>query len=703
MESLISIETEVTAPELRPGHEDSFPNTETLAPVPLIPVDPDKEKERFMVLWSAVEGKCRKWHEQIRRTRQDFRAENTGDDQPNVDDEKRVRLTILSDVARHGASILMLAGYKVKVMRYAEDDYDKQLSGMVEKYLRGTVQQIEQRRGFNLRGDLALGVMKDGAAVMRWWYDETLPGIKPVHRESELDSAPLHIPPIDADIVDPTEFFPMVGRRAPFQYIVHKSERTIQEVYDEWGHDAWALSQLQRHFNAITPRSQLTTTYSFMDYWGWAFDGKEWYVENAILFDRKCVIRPFVRMEGYKVLPWSMATAYEDRSESAYELRWLPFTYWARLHVRRAERLLGQLDQIVEDIANTPAIHYMPDSGEGAVIEYGMKKVINLDRSQNEDFIPPSKQYGAAPVDLRYLIQDTLTQAQRAGLPDAIFGMGTGGSGYAFDQAQEGGRLPLVWPRNQLAGAFRQFFAGIMSLIAEHVPLNPIFAVYREESAKHWKPERVQLHGFDLDDWNVMVEWSAELPDDQMRNMARAQGLMQLLSQETLLGDVLGYDDPQMEIDRKLKEMVKFQDPQIAQMAAWDAYRRQGGRPTLSQVEALKIANYLEQEAGRLEAVGYPPEIIEQYLATLIQGIRMSAMGQVPIEQMLGGATQGAMGAQQAGQQSPQPPDPRRDNTLGLPRQVAPGNPPPNAPIGPGAALRQAGNQIEGRPGGGGY
>lgn len=679
-------------PELRPGAKPAFPGADA-PPVSamMTKVNPDTEKERFTVLWNAVNGKCTKWHDSIKSTRRDFRIENTGDDNPDIDDDKRVKLTVLADIARMGAAVLSEAGYQLKCVRLGEDDYDKQISGMVEKYLRATVQHIEQRRNFSLRMDMALGVLKDGASVLHWWFDDKLPGMKAVKTESELDSAPLNVPPVDATTVDPLEFYPMVGEQFPFRYIIHKTQRTVQDVYDEWAGDEWAYSQLRKCFGTLTPQEQLTQTHDFMDYWGWAFDGEGWYIENAILYKRECVIRPFVRMDGYTVLPWVMATAIEDRSEKEYHNRWLPFTYWAKFHVRRRERLLGRLDAILDDIANTSPKHILPAAGEAAHIEQGMKTPIMLNGSEGEDYISASQQYGTAPMDFRYLISDTEVQTQRSGLPDAMFGMGSGGSGYAFDQAQEGGRMTLVFPRQGLANAYRQFFEGVSSLVAEHVPMNPIYAVYREEMAKNWKAERVYLHGWDMDDWIILVQWSATLPDDAMRNTARATQLAGLLSQETIIGDVLGYEDPMTELDRRLKEKVKFEDPRMMEMVAWDAYRRQGGRPTLSQAETLKISLMLEQEAGKMEAAGMPPEFIQQHIESLLQGIRMAAMGQVPTDQLLGGPPPQAMGGNNLQRQ---PSDPQRDSSTGLPRQMQTGAP-PNGPTGPGAVYRQMGNQMD--------
>jgi len=141
-----------------------------------------------------------------------------------------------------------------------------------------------------------------------------------------------------------------------------------------------------------------------------------------------------------------------------------------------------------------------------------------------------------------------------------------------------------------------------------------------------------------------------------------------------------------------LKEKVKFEDPRMMEMVAWDAYRRQGGRPTLSQAETLKISLMLEQEAGKMEAAGMPPEFIQQHIESLLQGIRMAAMGQVPTEQILGGTPPQAMGGNNLQRQ---PPDPNRDSRTGLPPQMQQGAP-PNAPNGPGAVYRQMGNQMDG-------
>lgn len=687
------LEQTSTPPELRPGDVDAFPGTTAPPPVVMLEINPDDEKKRFMNLWNAVSGKCTRWHDSIKSTRRDFRAENTGDDNPDIDDDKRVRLTVLADIARMGASILSEAGYQLKCIRLSEDDYDKQISGMVEKYLRATVQYIEKRHAFVLPESMALQQMKDGATVLHWWFDDRLPGMKAVRAKEELDSAPLNVPPIDAALIDPTEFYPMLGDQFPFRFVIHKTQRTVQEVYDEWMHDEWAYSQLRKCFGHLTPHEQLNQTHEFMDYWGYAFDGEDWYVENAVLFKRECVLRPFVRMDGYKNLPWAMATAFEDRNEKDYDKRWLPFTYWAKPHVRRRERLLGRLDQIVDDIANTSPKHFLPEGGDAAHIEQGIKTPIMLNRAAGEDYIPAGQQYGQAPLDFRYLIQDAEVQTQRAGLPDAMFGMGSGGSGYAFDQAQEGGRMTLVFPRNQLSTAFEQFFEGITGLISYYIPLNPIYAIYREQQAKHWKVERVYLHGWDMDDWHIAVGWSATLPDDAMRNSARATQMAGLLSQETIIGDILGYEDPMTELDRRLKEKVKFEDPRMMEMVAWDAYRRQGGRPTLTQTETLKISLMLEQEEAKMVSLGLPPELIQQKMEAIMQGIRMAAMGQVPTDQLLGGGAAQAMGGNNLQRQ---PADPQRDSATGLPRQMQQGAP-PNGPTGPGAVYRQMGNAMDGR------
>lgn len=685
-----------------------MPHSQTAQTIPFQPildaqdVDVQAARERFNRLEMVAKNKCRDWHNALDDYERDFLMLNTGDDDPDKDEGKKARLSDLRDAVTISSNILQNAGHQLILKRPGDSEPDKAKSGAVERFLNATFDYVQQTTGENLKSTFVNFQMRLGVGILHWAY------VEEAYQATNELGAPLNAPPVCVWVVDPRNFYPMVGGpQSQFRYVLHIDRRSVQDAYDfvsqTFGEDSLARQQLDQHYGHYDEVARYQQEFEFKNYWGWERINGEWRIVNALMYG-DALLRDFEVMERYRIFPWAMAPAHDTRSDK-YVHRWLPITHAAKHHVRRAERYMARLDRITDKLADMPYVakggetHQEPPEVKGSEDD-----IVNLYHDQS--FEPPN--YGQAPVDLYQLLDVTQDRVYRSLLPQAMYGIGGLGerSGYSFEQLQEGGRLKLIEPRNNLAFAFQQMFRGIAQLVAYHKPDDIVYATYREEPEfGQQQPDQVHLMGRDLLGWHIKCKWSDELPGDEMQATARAVQLKGagLLSDETILERVLGVEDPLRELDLQIKEQVKRSHPTIAEAYAMDVLRKMNAIPNIEQGQIQSLVIEARKRYGQALAAGATPEQAQQVVMDFLAGIRMSMMGANPMMQMM--ARAGPEPQAQPPAQTQRDTNDRREREgerrrtqrttgFGLGPQFRGNQPQPGNPSDPGGAQREQANRM---------
>lgn len=666
-----------------------------LAALQAAPIDLDSARQRLRLLIQSAQAKAQRWHEAMEQYEADYFLQTTGDTIERDDDSERVRLSDLADGVTIASAILNMADYTIALDRPGEREPDKQMAEAIESMLRTVLRSSAKRTGENVTDALVQWCLRLGAGVLHWLYIG----------EAVADNAPpLNVPPVEVYALDPRNFFPLLGGpNGQFRWAMSREMRSVAEM-DEFveatlstSPEALALAQqeMQLYYGTVSPALRYTQEHEFWNVWGWERVGGRWVVVNALMYGT-AMLRAFDVMEQYDHLPWALAAARDTHARD-YERRWLPITYHARPHVRRAERLQGRMDVILDDVAQMPTIvQGSEDYPDPPTITGGVKNVVELRPGQN--IAPPP--FGTLPRDLYPQLDLAQRRIEQALLPPTMYGPGTGAaSGYAFDQGQDGGKLRLIAPRDGLAFAMERMFDGIASLVARHAPQQPVYAIYSGANEHGSQREQVIVRGSDLQGWTLDVTWKATMPGDEMRRTGKAVQLRGLLSDERLIEE-LGIESPVREIETRLLEQVKANHPAIAEAIAFRLLQERGALPDVSLAKQQELALKLEaaesQAFHTALAAGATPDQAMQYAAHVKQQFAQAEMArmQAALVPSLQGMMQGQQVAppqQQGGPSQPPTPDQQPQQGLAAHQQ---GGPPPGNPADPGAALRQLANAL---------
>ena len=634
----------------------------------------DEVRRYLEKLYGAAVAVCNGLHRAIDDYERDFYLENTGDD---ISPENRVRLPDLANTVTFARNILLNAGFNVSVDRPADVLEDKTKAGMVSDFLTKVVNAANARAGRNQIAAL-IDMMKFGVGALYVQYDPTVTSLP-------IPSSFVTNPPIRLTAVDPRNvvFMPggPVGR---FSYVIYRAEETLEHAarlaleFDN-GTQGEAWKQLDRYFHAqLASDTPEEYTNTLLDYWGWHYIDGAWVVVNAVAYG-KAILRPFTVMEGYQHLPWVIAPAQETEAKQL-ERRFLPITYHGRPIVRNMERLQARMDLILDKIASMPfVLRTSLESPQPPEIEGGAEYVVELKPGQS--FEPPP--YGTLPRDLWPRMELEQRRAELSLLPSAIMGVATETSGYSLEQLQEGGRMRLQEPRENLEFAMEQMFYVISGLVAYY---HGEEIVYRPQAAN----EENVLFGRDLEGWTIEVKWNATLPGDELRRIAMAQQVVggKLLSRQTALERYLNHPSPAQEIQRLVVEDALVSDPATSREFAQRALVAMGVVPdkTAAMQEALQEAYQRAQSLYQQALANGATEeqaraVAEEYMQNFVAGFQQAAGMGVNVPQPVSPQ-----------QQTPQPPTPP-ERAEPQPEVRQSGIPAGN-PADPGAALAELARRL---------
>lgn len=636
----------------------------------------------------VAENRSRAWHDMMDKYDDDFYLRETGDISP-VRDEQKVYLTDLADTVTLAKNLLLNAGYKVKVDRPGDMRPDKLQAGAIESYLRSVLTSVEQRRGENVLNRVIGDQMRLGMGVIHWAY------APPPQVGLQADLVPYQQSNVDVWAVDPRATNPVFG--GPFgnlQYVVHAEKRnifSIHEMLENGFGDEAAWEQMRTYYGTFTGADVYDHFETLYNYWGWHSIGGKWIVVNAVKYG-EAILRPFMPLPTYQLLPWAMIPAQDTGAED-YADRFLPITYHARVHVRRAERIQGQMDIIGQKIADMPyTLELSPEYPEPPDIQAGKDFLVYLKPGQKWN----SPEYVNLPRDMWPTLEMTQERIERSSFPRAMYGIGRGPeSTISFSSMQEGARLRLVEPCTHLSFGLGLCFNGIRSLVSVHQPEEPVYVAVK---TRRQKQQHIILKGKDLLGWIVGAEWRRNLPGDEQRNVASAVQMTgsKLLSTETARERYLEIEDSAREDELILQEKLLLNDPEIAKAYAFQLLQEMDALPNLAAEQQVKVLILLEQKRGEMEAAGASPQEIEQQLKGFLLGIKMGLADK--------GKTLGdGPGADPPRPQMPpgQPPmqerlPPRPGPEMGGMRQ---GTAPPGSLTDPGGALRELANLTNGSTG----
>ncbi len=610
--------------------------------------------------YSHARGKVQLWHSAVREYLEDYFLE-----QPVEDGESK--RTDLKDIVDQMVNVLENARLQIKLTRPGNSFVDRNKAEAGEKYLAHVLDTIDQRHGGKVRTQLLHNMLSQSAGVLHWVYKPN-----PVAGLEDVVS-PYHVPPVDMFVVDPLNFYPVLGGPlGQFQYVLHVENISVEEVMqmiDTTFRDSPSAMEQMTQWYITSMKSQNVyereeTKDTLINYWGWHNVGGQWVVFNAVKFGN-AVLRPFTPMPGYKVLPWAVAVA-NDTGHKELHKRWLPVTYSAREHTRRLERLQNRIDLLTQKIADNPFLFYKSqESGTNPNVIADSDYMVTLEPGERLE----APDYKSLSPDFWRQLEQAQMQLERSSLPGTIFGgVGTETSA-SYSSSNEGGRLRFIRPADAVTFAYGQALRGIMAFVFALHANEPI---YTTTLHKQNKQQNVVLTGSDLAPatWEIKVMLDAQLPGDETRNMTLAtMGVGSgLFSKNTARERWLHVEDPMAEQEQIMLETVMASDPRIASAYGYKVLYEMDALPDLTGAEYMQIWGQIEAIKARGKFLGIPEPQIKQYVQRILLGLKaelhnraMMTGGEapaprpnapaVPQDPRLGGAMapNGAIARQEAG------------------------------------------------------
>lgn len=620
-----------------------------------------------------AKAKNTKLHAKMEEYEDDYFLEVTGDDDS---DGNAVYLSDLHDAVNMARDILASGKYRINFRRPGNSEVDREYAEALERFVRNAITSASLRNGYDVEARLVEYQMRESLGVLHWAYNPAL----------VEGSDPLYTPPIDIWAVDPKNFFPVLGGpQGGFRYIFYVEARSVEDAYQLArtiaADNPDALQQLDYYFHTLDDYGRNSTQYELSDYWGWHEVDGQWVIANAIRFG-DAILRPLTPMPGYTHFPWAIAPA-RDTGHIDHEKRWLPLTYGARGHVRRAERLQGTYDLLLEKMGIVPnIIEVTEEAPTPPNIVSDPAYAVTLYRGQR--WIPPNLQ--GLPPDFWRQVDLAQDRIERAAFPRAMYGIGVE-SGYGFDKAQEGSRSKLNAPRLGLEQGMTALAVGMMGLIST---LFPESFVHVTSIKKQGNKPLLELIGSDLNpaNWEVSVRWSAQMPGDESRMAAIFSQVTGTggMSKETGRERYLHVDDSKAEGERIIREQAMSADPRIAQAYAYEVLQKMDAMPNFEAEQILQIISKVEELRGKGKALNMPPEVIEAGIQAFVQGAMMTQQQQYAAF---------AQGKDPNAGQAPRQPQGQPGIPPAVQAQMA-GQAPPGNPSDLGAPLREQANAMNG-------
>lgn len=436
-----------------------------------------------------------------------------------------------------------------------------EISGQLEKFLLGVLQENEERHG----PVLATGVSNGGTRGWGSWritWNRDLEGGKDDDEHSIL---PLEWVPVDPSCL----YYEKGGRYERFNSCMYAIYRRRADVEREWNTDLGG---------GENPHDNSSSEVQYVDYWWW--DGDTIY--NAIFADQT-VLKPATAMPGYRRLPYItwFTQPFHTNDPEDWGTGWLhgirdSIKNWDRAANRQMLRLTRSADnmyviQQVQDDAQEidPDWELTVESGKIKAMPKGWH-------------IQPLVNAGPSP-EASAMMQVFQQEMQAAGLPGLSMGTlprgDTDMSGVTFHGIQDAAATWLATDVESFAKTMARIYDLIIGLCSYYSEDRVVVVATRTPGVKLPNVEMVGLTGAKMQGFRLDVVVDTETAAEKMRKQQMGMQLLAMPPEarpfdlRTIQEKYFDIEDPEAIEQAKLVEYVMSQ-PEMRQYLATLAARK---------------------------------------------------------------------------------------------------------------------------------
>lgn len=515
------------------------------------------QKKRDDVLYkiSRAETIGADWHAPIAHRRDLYHREHYKGLGKIRDGETRYVDPTYTNTVDLAIGILHANDFRWHVYGWTPSVEDTQASSSIEKYLAGTIYTNSLREEEDIRLEITTSFVRDGVAVVySVWDPEEASAqkikMKELSEESDEGEESVSVykeTPVIMKVIDPLEIYLIPGGKNRWSAVVHEEMMTVYDAEQKFG-------EVFTKYSHLSMADKMDTTIRYADYWEIEeVEGKK-VVRNAKVVDN-VVVKDLVDMAGYLYLPYTVAFFTNDMKSDP--------KFWVKTIIDVLENSVPMLETAVN------RRQYLIDRFVGLPMTATTRnnRPIAVDKSLNVITLQDGEKVefptwpGSAPdVDAQMAL--FRSRIQQSGFSESMYGTQNGVSGYADSQESDQNRIRLTQPVTNLQLFWTQWARKLLSMTEEFAKKSKV----RVYGRVHGKDFDTLVPGADITSYVVECRIKPDFPQERTRNHAMASQVKGILSDETVMSEYLGIEQPDDERQRKLIEMA--QNHQTAQQYA---------------------------------------------------------------------------------------------------------------------------------------
>uniref|UniRef100_A0A6M3J4L0 Portal protein n=1 Tax=viral metagenome TaxID=1070528 RepID=A0A6M3J4L0_9ZZZZ len=482
----------------------------------------------------------------------------------NPEEEEGEHQVTLPIYTNHINMALSMVTQKPPLINIIYDDTSKadaKRKGQTEKFLYAARYMNNTIAGRNFFYDQTFNLFLFGWGVTRTLWDPDID-----ERNKETDDEDERELPLIWQSINPKHIYCRPGGpRGGWRTVMFALNRPVTEIESEMGVKVkFPLVRDNRGRFARKPEDP--TEVLFIDYWTWW--GRDIY--HAIIAGEEFIKHP-TKMPEYTFIPYTIAFCIPTPL-GPYPERWgLSFLFALRDSTEDLERAMSRLLRVI-GMYGDPTIVTESEQPGNIDIDKRIGSVIDIKTGEKVYYLHSQ----GSPPDLLRAIEFFRGQVQESGFPSVSLGMGVAGaSGYATNLLQEGGRVKIEVPVQNLQLAWQ----------ADNEKMLRLFYTFsRDEKLvmsgpfKTGKYERISIKGSDVKGlWHNEVVIEPKFVLDERRDMdIGVTGVREGFWSKRYAQEKYGHiEDPELEAERMRDEAVE-NDPRIREAAVTRRLIREG-------------------------------------------------------------------------------------------------------------------------------
>lgn len=417
------------------------------------------------------------------------------------------------------------------------DDEAEEQAQKIEDFLRWSGDQWNKvgRRNLNgsMRHDMAHFLCLRGWVAARIWYD------------AEEEDPNEH--PIRVKLFDPRQVYPKMGDKR-LQYVVHRYWTTYGELIDEYPDEADKFEDVEQN--------DFVEVSAYYD---------DWY--HAVWTD-EADLKPITEHE-YGFIPWviTIGNGAPIRATTQNQTSWVKDHGVSIFHgikdsYKQLNKVLSQLATQVAAASNPPTVYYydpvMNKTPQPLDYTPGTTNYLLYDRERVDPLnLTPN------PTNTQPLIDALVDDTSKGGLPEVLWGVGGGESGFGTSMMTDAARDQLSPVVDAMTTSFEMINEYTLRLIRDLHEDNIGFWITNDQGQKMGgitlSPEDIEAVGT-----NTEVVYRDISPKDRA-SMAQIAAMLvdkKLISMETAREEYLMLENPERENQRVLQDLI-YQDEDL--------------------------------------------------------------------------------------------------------------------------------------------